>query len=112
MPRGDANFAARWCRAGPLSILIFKSWQVCNWDQSLYLKWGQGQQACGFTYILLTQANFMLPGQVADVFLLTHGAKDQLRTHYVNFAMRRSTASKGASRRRETTKWDSSLSCH
>ena len=30
MPLGDANFAARWCRAGPLSILIFKSWQVCN----------------------------------------------------------------------------------
>ena len=29
MPRGDANFAALWCRAGPLSILIFKSWQVC-----------------------------------------------------------------------------------
>ena len=32
--------------------------------------------------------------------------------HYVNFAMRRSTASKGASRRRETPKRDSSLSGH
>ena len=29
--RGDANVAVRWCRAGPLSILSLKIWQVCYW---------------------------------------------------------------------------------
>ena len=30
-PRGDVNSTAWWCRAGPLSILIFKIWQLCDW---------------------------------------------------------------------------------
>ena len=28
---GDVNIAAQWCQAGPWGILIFKSWQVCDW---------------------------------------------------------------------------------
>ena len=30
MPQGNTGIV-RWFRAGPLSILIFKSWQVCDW---------------------------------------------------------------------------------
>ena len=31
MLHSDANIAVRWFLAGPLSNLIFKSWQVCDW---------------------------------------------------------------------------------
>ena len=34
--QGDADIAVvRWCQAGPWSVLIFKSWLVCDWMEKI-----------------------------------------------------------------------------